>query len=107
MHELSRQDLTFQAQLWEYTGPTSWFFISLPQELSEQIRFHYPLRNGFGSLKVRIFLGASCWESSIFPSKSEQTFILPIKAAVRKAEKIVAGDKVTLRIELLDKANLF
>ena len=57
-------------------------------------------RRGFGSVKVEAAIGASRWSTSVFPQKSGGWF-LPVKKAICRAEGLEAGDKVTVRLELL------
>ena len=57
------------------------------------------MARGFGSLKVMATIGGSCWRTSVFPSR-EGGWMLPVKAAVRKAEVIGEGDEVELVLSL-------
>lgn len=43
-------------------------------------------------------IGGTSWKTSIFPQAKEGTYILPIKAEVRKKEKILAGNKVVVAL---------
>ena len=55
------------------------------------------MARGFGSLKVTARIGGSQWRTSVFPQKGEG-WMLPIKAAVRKAEGIGEGDVVSVEL---------
>lgn len=81
----------------------TWFYLTVDKETSEQIRFltSHKRKAGFGSHKVKARIGESVWTSSIFPNKSEKTFILLVKASIRKTENITKGDKVRFTIDLL------
>ena len=57
------------------------------------------ISRGFGSLKVTATIGDSTWRTSVFPSR-EEGWMLPVKAAVRKAEDIGEGDEVELVLEV-------
>ena len=57
------------------------------------------MARGWGSLKVVATIGTSRWNTSVFPSK-ETGWMLPIKAAVRKAEGLGVGDAVEVQLEL-------
>ena len=57
------------------------------------------MSRGFGSLKVTATIGDSTWQTSVFPSR-EEGWMLPVKAAVRKAEGIGEGDAVELVLEV-------
>lgn len=93
---------SFSAELWEHLGEGGWHFITLPLEVGDDLR-EAPTgpRRGFGSLRVQVTLGASVWQTSVFPSK-DGSYVLPVKAAVRRAEGMVAGDVVQLELVLRD-----
>lgn len=91
---------TFTAQLWMYQGKGAWFFITLPQEDSAQIKFFHQKRRGWGSVRVKAQIGTTVWETSIFPDSKANAYILPVKAEVRKREKLVAGDAVTVKVNI-------
>ena len=99
--------ITYTGQLWRWTGGNggSWHFLTIDGEAGEALsatalmRRLEGLSRGFGSLKVPATIGDSAFRTSVFPSKSEG-WMLPIKAAVRKAEEIGEGDAVTVVLEL-------
>jgi hypothetical protein len=46
-------------------------------------------------------IGDTTWQTSVFPQKSEDgsaEWILPVKAAVRKAEDLAEGDEAALTL---------
>jgi hypothetical protein len=57
------------------------------------------MARGFGSLRVTARIGETSWQTSVFPTR-ETGWMLPVKAAVRKAEGIVEGDEVVLTLEV-------
>ena len=84
-------DFTFPAELWQWKGG-SWHFATLPTSVSEDIKaFAGGSRRGFGSVKVSARIGDTRWNTSVFPSKEHGAFLLPVKAAVRKAEGLEVG----------------
>ncbi len=92
--------LTAPLRLW--TGETaSWHFITVPEELSEDIRLRsLANRGGFGSVRVEARIGDVIWRTSVFPQKSGG-YLLPVKADVRRRADIAAGDDVSLTLKLL------
>jgi hypothetical protein len=90
-----------RAKLWRWNGgKASWFFVTLSARVSEEIRLvdAGPRRVGFGSLRVEATIGESTWQTSIFPSAGLKAYILPVKAAVRKAEKMAEGKSVNVQV---------
>jgi hypothetical protein len=95
----------FEAALWRWDArrDDSWTFVSLPADASEEIReLELAPRRGFGSLRVRVTIGATSWTTSIFPDSKQECYVLPVKKAVRKAQQLEAGDTATVTVELLD-----
>jgi len=60
-----------------------------------------PTKGGWGAVKVEATIGDAVWQTSIFPGIDEDAYVLPVKAAVRNKEGIVAGDQVTCKLELI------
>ena len=94
----------FKTALWKWQSETAtaWFFLSLPEDISKEIKFFCPRKGpGFGSIRVEVTIGESVWRTSIFPSKETGKYLLPIKAAIRKAESFGEGDTVKCRLKVL------
>ena len=102
---------TLTTPLWIWTtdkAPASWHFLTLDGEVAEAIHALALMRKleggrkrGWGSMKVRATIGDTSWDTSIFPAKEAGGWLLPVKAAVRKAEALVAGDQVTVQLDIL------
>jgi hypothetical protein len=95
----------FEAELWLWQArrPESWTFVSLPADVSEEIReLTGGQARGFGSVRVRVTVGGSVWTTSIFPGSAQASYVLPVKRAVRKAEALDTGDTVSVTVELVD-----
>ena len=99
---------TGKVWLWtSATSPGSWHFLTIDGAAGEAIAAHEAMRRlefgsgrGFGSVKLRARIGESVWNTSVFPS-SDDGYILPLKAAIRKVEGIAQGSEVTAELELL------
>ena len=92
---------TFEAELFRWKADASWFFVRLPQELSDEVRDSLTgPPGGFGSVRVEVRLGASRWATSLFPEKGGGTYVLPVRKPVRTAEGVDEGDLVTVEIAL-------
>ncbi len=55
-------------------------------------------RAAWGSVRVSVTLGNSTWQTSLFPSKELGSYILPIKSAIRTAEKIKADKTINISL---------
>ncbi|HET7817363.1 MAG TPA: DUF1905 domain-containing protein [Sphingomicrobium sp.] len=95
--------ITVTGPLWLWSGENgSWHFITVPEELSGEIRAQSLAgRGGFGSVRVEATVNDVTWRTSVFPQKSGG-YILPVKADVRRRAGIAAGDAVTVSLELID-----
>jgi hypothetical protein len=90
-----------QATVWQYPGARGWHFLTLPQEETEIIKEAFgALKQGWGSLPVTVTIGQTVWKTSIFPDSKSGSYLLPLKAEVRKKEKIGVGDTLTFSIEI-------
>lgn len=93
--------LTGPLKIWTGADGSS-HFMSVPKELSDEIRAHSMLeRRGFGSVRVEATIGDVTWRTSLFPSKSSGGYFLPVKIDVCRKEELVAGDTVTVELHLL------
>lgn len=93
----------FTATLWKWQGdgPATWRFVTLPFDVTDEIdEITTGKQAGFGSVPVKVTVGRTTWTTSVFPSKEQQSFILPVKAPVRKAEGLAEGSSVSVRLEL-------
>ena len=89
--------------LWIWKGEASgrWYFITVPEEQSDEIRAHaFGAPRGFGSVKVEARIHDVTWRTSVFPLNSGG-YLLPVKAEVRRKAELAAGDEVTVMLELI------
>ena len=108
LRQAQGERISHTGQLWRWTGTTGtgvWFFITIDGEAGESLSATAlmcrleGMSRGFGSLKVRATIGDSTFATSVFPSK-ETGWMLPVKAAVRKAEVLCEGDLVEVVLEV-------
>ncbi len=90
--------ITVQGTIWKYPGFRGWHFFTVNKTVSARIKNRsLAPRRGFGSLYVTARIGTTEWKTSIFPTK-EGTYLLAVKSAVRKKEKIEIGKRVSVRL---------
>ena len=97
-----RFETTSALWCWRSGKPgTTWHFLTIDGQISAEIRYAALGRTGgFGSIRVEARIGGTVWNTSIFPQRESGGFILPVKAAVRKAEGIGEGDEVLVELRI-------
>lgn len=104
---MSAERIAHTGRLWRWTGGSggTWHFLTIDGEAGEALsgtalmRRLEGLSRGFGSLKVVATIGETRFATSVFPQKGEG-WILPVKAAVRKAEGLAEGDEIAVTLEV-------
>lgn len=92
----TRMIYTFDSEVVPYPGMGGWHFVYLPKEIGQRIkkdRDGKP-RIGWGSVPATATIRKTTWKSSIFPDKKSASYVLPLKAEIRKKESIKAHDTV-------------
>lgn len=100
---MGRVDVEFEALLrpWDVRKHDSWTFADLPTDVADEVADAAEgVSRGFGSVRVEVTIGQTTWRTSIFPTAT--TYVLPIKAAVRRKESVEAGDVARIRLRLVD-----
>ena len=100
--------VTFTAELWRWTARKestdtgAWCFVTLPLDLADEVRERAGEPRGFGSVRVRVRVGTTTWDTSVFPDAASGSFVLPVKKAVRTAAGVSEGDLLTVTLSLRD-----
>lgn len=91
----------FSAKIWQHSAPGGWYFVSLPIELSNEIRGNLQWQEeGWGRLKAIAKIGNSEWNTAIWFDTKHSTYLLPIKAEIRRKEKIKLNQMLEISIWL-------
>ncbi|HUR60941.1 MAG TPA: DUF1905 domain-containing protein [Candidatus Thermoplasmatota archaeon] len=90
-----------KGKAWLHPGQAAWVFVTLPKGPSTELRDLFGAGRGWGSIPVQVTIGGTTWRTSVFPDKASGGYVLPLKAAVRKAEGILVGKSVACRLEFL------
>ncbi len=91
----------FTAPIWKHSATVGWYFVSLPTEFSEEIRQNMKWQEeGWGRLKAKVKIRETSWDTAIWYDTKLGTYILPLKAVIRKKEKIKIGDIFEIEIIL-------
>ncbi|WP_082281192.1 DUF1905 domain-containing protein [Leptospira kirschneri] len=93
--------IQFQTTVWIYPGKGGWHFLTLPVKTSKEIRnILDKVHRSWGMIPVLAKIGITSWNTSIFPEKNSIKYVLPLKADVRKKEKITVNQKVRVSITI-------
>jgi hypothetical protein len=95
------ESFEFNGEIWRHAGEGGWHFVTLPKQVADGIRFFRPTR-GFMPVAVQAQIGDVTWKTSVFPDSRSGSFLLAIKANVRKSLGIGHGDDVRVRLRLVD-----
>lgn len=90
-------DLAFSGEIWHWRGPAPFYFVTVPEDESLELRAMAPVISyGWGCIRVKACVGGTRWETSLIPK--DGLYALPLKDMVRNAEGIGEGDTVTVRL---------
>lgn len=96
----------FDGKLWKYKSNSGWHFVTLPKSLSKKIRkIHGSSEEGWGRLKTIARIGKTEWNTAIWFDSKFQSYLLPVKASIRKTESLAAG--VVVAVKLLFRESHF
>jgi hypothetical protein len=85
----------FTAKHWQHAGPAAWHFVSLPNELAREVRNVLKSEEeGWGRLKATAKIGNSEWKTALWFDTKANTYLLPLKAEIRKVENLEIGKNV-------------
>ncbi|MFB9239190.1 DUF1905 domain-containing protein [Plantactinospora siamensis] len=90
-------ELEFRGEIWFWRGPAPWHFVTVPEDRCGPLEDVAPLVSyGWGMIPVTARIGATEWETSLFPKDGR--YVVPVRANVRRAERLDVGDAVTVRL---------
>lgn len=92
-------DINFEGEVIEWRGPAPYFFVVVPSEHVGELTYAARLVSyGWGVVPVEGQVGVTEFATSLFPK--DGSFLLPLKAAIRLQEGIVAGDEINVTIRV-------
>jgi hypothetical protein len=90
--------IEFTGAVFVWRGPAPFYFVAVPEAEAAEIRsIASAVTYGWGMIPVRVRIGATEWRTSLFPKDGR--YLVPLKDAVRRAERIAEGDVVAVRVE--------
>ena len=91
-------ELEFSGELVEWRGPAPYHFVPLPPDEADLVDEVKADVVYWGVVPVRARIGGTAFTTSMFPR--EDTWFLPVKDAVRRAEQLELGDVVDVRLQV-------
>jgi len=85
----------FEAEIIHWRGPSPFFFAPIPDTHVERLRgIAKAMTYGWGCVPVEAKVGGVVFTTSLFPRG--ETYLLPLKVAVRRKTNITVGDSVAV-----------
>lgn len=91
-------EIEFSGELVEWRGPAPYHFVPLPLDAADLVDEVKAEVVYWGVVPVRARIGGTDFTTSMFPR--EETWFLPVKDAVRRAERVELGDVVEVRLHV-------
>lgn len=98
---MTDEPFAFTTELWEWSAEGAWCFVTVPDDVGDEIRLRSGPPKAFGSVRVEVRVGGSTWRTSVFPDRT-RGYLLPVKKAVRRAEGLEVGDAVRVVLAVFD-----
>ncbi|MGC4892681.1 DUF1905 domain-containing protein [Micromonospora sp. DT31] len=92
-------ELTFSGEVWFWRGPAPHHFVTVPDEQCAALATaSAAVSYGWGMIPAAVRVGETAWRTSLWPR--DGGYIVPLRASVRRAERIELGDRVDIRLEV-------
>jgi hypothetical protein len=80
-------DVQFSGELIHWRGPSPYHFVVLPPEAADSVAaVAAEATYGWGAIPVSVVIGTTDFTTSLFPK--DGGYLLPVKDAVRRAERL-------------------
>lgn len=91
-------EIEFAGEVVEWRGPAPYVFVTLPPDAADLVDEVKADVVYWGVVPVRAWIGATEFTTAMFPR--EDTWFLPLKVAVRRAEEVDLGQVVEVRMHV-------
>lgn len=90
-------ELTLTGDIWFWRGPAPHHFVTVPEPQCVELEaVSRRVTYGWGMIPVTMRIGRTTATTSLFPK--DGGYVVPIKAAVRRAEELDVDDTVTITL---------
>ncbi len=87
--------MKFKGVIWQWRGPAPFYFVTVPDAESAEIKaVSKMITYGWGMIPATVTIGKTKFKTALF--FKEGNYIVPLKAALRKAENLLEGDEITI-----------
>lgn len=87
---------SFVGEVIEWRGPPPYLFVAMPESDSAELKEQARSLIYWGQVPVHVVIGGTQFSTALFPRGG--CYLVPLKAAVRKAEGLGEGDVVAVRL---------
>jgi Domain of unknown function (DUF1905) len=92
-------EFSFEGTLIHWRGPSPFHFVPIPEDECALIaEVASVVTYGWGVIPVVARIGDTEYRTSLFPK--DGAYLLPVKDAVRKPERLAVGDNVTVHLRI-------
>jgi hypothetical protein len=91
-------DFQFTGEVIEWRGPAPFYFLTVPEEDSAEVKEAARGLEYWGQVAVIVTIGETEFTTALFPKDGR--YLVPLKAAVRRAEGIEAGEQLPAAMSL-------
>lgn len=91
-------DWEFEGEVVEWRGPAPYLFVAMPPDDSADLKEAARAVAYWGQVPVFARIGETDFETALFPKDGR--YLVPLKVAVRRAERIDEGDLVRVRLRV-------
>lgn len=96
---LGKTPFSFSATIWKHGLQGGWHFATMPAKIALNIRENLGmLEEGWGRLQCTAEINNTLWTTAIWFDNKYQSYLLPIKASVRKELNINCDDMVSITV---------
>ena len=92
-------EITLTDEVWFWKGPSPWHFLTIGAAESAAVRtMVHTVTYGWGMVPCEVTIGETTFTTSLWPK--DETYIVPLKKAIRDREDIEVGDVITAIIRI-------
>ena len=92
-------EMELSGEIWFWKGPSPFHFVTVPEDFCDALDATAGLVSyGWGMIPVRVRIGDTDWKTALWPKDGR--YIVPLKVAVRRAERLELGATTTIRLSV-------